>query len=112
MLVPGLEARLSAACRISQGWGNTGLGCYLLKIQGALGGLRGRLGSELLFLKLGCRYLLRSVSRVRAGSFVWLGRRLYWGRLYCWLLGWWWVCGVGNWLGSAPRIDFIHDADR
>ena len=46
-----------------------------------------RLGSELLFLELGCRYLLRSVSRVWPGLFVRLGRRLSWGRLYCQLLG-------------------------
>ena len=82
LLVLGLEVRLSAACRISQGWGNTGLDRYLLKIQIALGGPRKWLGSELLLLKLGRRYLLRSVSRVRAGSFVRLRRLRSWSRLY------------------------------
>ena len=50
LLVPGLEARLSVACRISRGWGNSGLGRYLLKIQGALGVLVGGLVVSFCFL--------------------------------------------------------------
>ena len=75
-------------CSISRGWENTGFGRYLLKIQVALGGPRGCLGSDLMFLKLGRRYLLRSVPRVRRGR-----------------LSGWDVCGSGVSCTAGSGVD-------
>ena len=58
-------------------------------MQVALGGPHGRLGSEFLFLQLGCRYLLCPVSGVRAESLS--------GSDVCGLgVGWGSCSGVGS----------------
>ena len=69
-LVPCLRPGLSVACSTCRGWGDTSIGRHLLEVQVALGSPLGGLGSGLLFLELGRSDLLRSVPRVRAGTFV------------------------------------------